>query len=143
MTDWQQNGRKPHWRTWQRPSTRSKRPSKKGKFGKGETEGDIKDWAAGIEPVLSQADACNKELTNQIEQIDRDLKQANALHEHKQAIELEEEKIKLKQEAAERAHAEQLEFERKRLELQQQQHAQTRPETQYRANSGAVESQNW
>ena len=82
-------------------------------------------------------DECNKELANQIEQIDRNLKQANALHKHKQAIELEEEKIKLQQEAAERAHAEQLEFERKRLKLQQQ-HAQTRPETQYGANSGAV-----
>ena len=90
-----------------------------------------------IEVVLSQADKCNKELANQIEQIDRNLKLANALHEHKQAIEPEEEKIKLQQEAAERANGEQLGFEQKRLKLQQQ-HAQTRPETQYGANSGAV-----
>ena len=52
--------------------------------------------------------------------IDRDFKQATAFHEHKQAIELEEEKLRVRQKATERAHAEvQLHFERKRFELQQ------------------------
>ena len=96
------------------------------KFGKGEIEEVVKEWASEIEAVLSQADKCTKELDCQIEQIDRDLKQSHALHEHKQAIELEEEKIKLQQEAAERAHAEQLDFERKKLELHQR-NAQTKP----------------
>ena len=106
------------------------------KFGKGETEADIKEWAAETEAVLSQADNCAKELAKQIEQIDRDLKQANAFHEHKQALELKEDKFKLQQEATERAHAEQLEFQRKRLELQQ--HAQTKPNTQDGANVDAM-----
>ena len=85
------------------------------KFGKGETEEVVKEWASEIDAVLSQADKCTKELDCQIEQIDRDLKQSHAVHKHKQAFELEEEKIKLQQEAAERAHAE-LDFERKKLE---------------------------
>ena len=58
-------------------------------------------------------------MTNRIQMIARDLKQANPFQEHKQAIELEEEKLRVLQEATERAHAEQLDFERKRLELQQ------------------------
>ena len=73
------------------------------KFGKGEAEETIKEWTQEIEAVLSQADECTKELSNQIKQIDRDLKRANAIQEHKQAIGPEEEKIKLQQVAAERS----------------------------------------
>ena len=53
--------------------------------------------------------------------IDRDLKQATAFHEQKQAIGLEEEKLRVQQKATERAtfRSIQLDFERKRLELQQ------------------------
>ena len=90
------------------------------KFSKGETVENVRQWAVDIEDIIGQADQCVKELTNQLETINRDAKLASALQEHKEAMALEEEKIKLKQAATERAHTESLEFERKRLELQQQ-----------------------
>ena len=94
------------------------------KFVNGEDEESVQEWASGIEEVVNQADECIRELTRQIEQIDRNLKHATALYEHKREIELEREKLKQKQEAVERAHAEELEFEKKKLELKQ---AQTEP----------------
>ena len=94
------------------------------KFVNGEDEESVQEWASGIEEVVNQADECMRELTRQIEQIDRNLKHATALYEHKREIELEREKLRQKQEAVERAHAEELEFEKKKLELKQ---AQTKP----------------
>ena len=57
------------------------------KFSKGEEEEDIQAWAKEIEDVLGEADRCMTELTKQITGIDRELRDANAFHEHKQAIE--------------------------------------------------------
>ena len=94
------------------------------KFINGEDEQSVQEWASGIEEVVNQSDECMRELTRQIEQIDRNLKHATALYEHKREIELESEKLRQKQEAVERAHAEKLEFERKKLESKQ---AQTEP----------------
>ncbi|KAK2546733.1 hypothetical protein P5673_033632 [Acropora cervicornis] len=94
------------------------------KFVNGEDEESVQEWSSGIEEIVNQADECMRELTSQIEQIDRNLKHASALHEHKREIELEREKLRQKQEAVERAHAEELEFEKKKLELKQ---VQTEP----------------
>ncbi|KAK2558157.1 hypothetical protein P5673_019741, partial [Acropora cervicornis] len=76
------------------------------KFVNGEDEESVQEWSSGIEEIVNQADECMRELTSQIEQIDRNLKHASALHEHKREIELEREKLRQKQEAVERAHAE-------------------------------------
>ena len=94
------------------------------KFVNGEDEESVQEWTSGVEEIVNQADECMRELTRQIEQIDRNLKHATALHEHKREIELEREKLRQKQEAVERAHAEELEFEKKKLELKQ---VQTEP----------------
>ena len=89
------------------------------KFVNGEDEESVQEWSSGIEEIVNQADECMRELTGQIEQIDRNLKHATALHEHKREIELEREKLRRKQETVERAHAEELEFEKTKLELKQ------------------------
>ncbi|XP_068741885.1 uncharacterized protein [Montipora capricornis] len=96
------------------------------KFVNGEDEESVQEWVSGIEESSceSSADECMRELTRQIEQIDRNLKHATALYEHKREIELEREKLRQKQEAVELAHAEELEFEKKKMELKQ---AQTEP----------------
>ena len=46
-----------------------------------------------------------RELTRQIEQIDRNLKHTAALYEHKRDLELEREKLRQKEEAVERAQS--------------------------------------
>ena len=102
----------------------SKESIEEKKFVNGEDEESVQEWASGIEEVVNQADECMRELTRQIEQIDRNLKHATALYEHKREIELEREKLRQKQEAVERAHAEELELEKKKKELKQ---AQTEP----------------
>ncbi|KAK2561205.1 hypothetical protein P5673_015673 [Acropora cervicornis] len=76
------------------------------KFVNDEDEESVQEWSSGIEEIVNQADECMRELTSQIEQIDRNLKHASALHEHKREIELEREKLRQKQEAVERALAE-------------------------------------
>ena len=94
------------------------------KFVNSEDEESAQEWASGIEKVVDQADKCMREFTRQIEQIDRSLKHATALYEHKGEIELERDKMRQKQEAVEQAHAEELEFEKKKVQLKQ---AQTEP----------------
>ena len=66
------------------------------KFVNGEDEESVQEWTSGIEEVVNQADECIRELTRKIE---RNLKHATALHEHKREIHLEREKLRQKQEA--------------------------------------------
>ena len=109
------------------------------KFSKGEDEETVQKWAADVVEAVDEADKCMRQLANQIEQIDRQLRHETALFEHKQAIALEREKMMQKQEAIERAHAEELEFEKKKLDLQQaQQQAQTKPTETAGATSEVV-----
>ena len=77
-----------------------------------------------IEQVFNEGDACIRELAEQIEQIDRNLKHATVLYEHNREVEQEKKKMVQQQEAINRGHAEELEFEKKKLELKQ---AQTEP----------------
>ena len=77
-----------------------------------------------IEQVFNKGDDCIRELAERIEQIDRNLKHATVLYEHKREVELEKEKIVQQQEAINRAHAEELEFEKKKFKLKQ---ARTEP----------------
>ena len=92
------------------------------KFTNGEEA--VQEWADEIEQVVNEGDACIRELAERIEQIDRNLKHATVLYEHKREVELEKEKMVQQEEAIDRAHAEELEFERKKLELKP---AQTEP----------------
>ena len=94
------------------------------KFTNGEDDEAVQEWADEIEQVVNEGDACIRELAERIEQIDRNLKHATVLYEHKREVELEKEKMVQQEEAINRAHAEKLEFERKKLELKQ---AQTEP----------------
>ena len=60
-------------------------------------------------------------MAEQIEQIDRNLKHATALYEHKRVVELEKEKMVQKQEGINRAHVEEFGIWKKKLELKQAQ----------------------
>ena len=60
-------------------------------------------------------------MAEQSEQIDRNLKHATALYEHKRVVELEKEKMVQKQEGINRAHVEEFGIWKKKLELKQAQ----------------------
>ena len=94
------------------------------KFANCEYDEAVQEWANEIEKVVNEGDACIRELAERIEQIDRNLKHATVLYEHKREVELEKEKMVQQQEAINRAHAEELEFEKKKLKLKQ---ARTEP----------------
>ena len=94
------------------------------KFANCEDDQAVLEWANEIEKVVNEGDACIRELAERIEQIDRNLKHATVLYEHKREVELEKEKIVQQQEAINRAHAEELEFEKKKFKLKQ---ARTEP----------------
>ena len=89
------------------------------KFTNGGEDETVKEWADEIKRVVNEGNACIRELAEQIEQIDRNLKHATVLYEHKREIDLEKEKMVQQQEAINRAHAEELEFEKKKLEREQ------------------------
>ena len=94
------------------------------KFANCEDDQAVQEWANKIEKIINEGDTCIRELAKRIEQIDRNLKHATVLYEHKREVELEKEKIVQQQEAVNRAHAEELEFEKKKLKLKQ---ARTEP----------------
>ena len=94
------------------------------KFANFEDDQAVQEWANKIEKIVNEGDTCIRELAKRIEQIDRNLKHATVLYEHKREVELEKEKIVQQQEAINRAHAEELEFEKKKFKLKQ---ARTEP----------------
>ena len=91
------------------------------KFAEGEDEQAVQEWTEEFEESVDEADKCMRELASKIELMARKLKHEAVVFEHKQAIALENEKIKQQREAKERGYAEELAFEQKKLELQQAQ----------------------
>ena len=93
------------------------------KFANCEDDQAVQECANKIEKIVNEGDTCIRELAKRIEQIDRNLKHATVLYEHKREVELEKEIVQ-QQEAINRAHAEELEFEKKKFKLKQ---ARTEP----------------
>ena len=63
------------------------------KFTNGEDDEAVQEWADEIDRVVNEGDACIGELAERMEEIDRNLKHATVLYEHKREVELEKEKM--------------------------------------------------
>ena len=71
-------------------------------FAEGKDDQAVQERAEEFEELVDAGDKCMRQLASKIEQIDRKSKHEAIIFEHKQAIALENEKIKQQREAKER-----------------------------------------
>ncbi len=94
-----------------------------GMFTKGDTEEQVKDWAAEMETLLAQADQCVRKITKELKDMQLAAEEATTFQEQQKKLEFEklltEQKLKQEQQAAQEKMELELEYQQKLKDVQE------------------------
>ena len=94
-----------------------------GMFTKGDTEEQVKDWAAETETLLAQADQCVRKITKELKDMQLAAEEATTFQEQQKKLEFEklltEQKLKQEQQAAQGKMELELEYQQKLKDVQE------------------------
>ena len=94
-----------------------------GMFTKGDTEEQVKDWAAETETLLAQADQCVRKITKELKDMQLAAEEATTFQEQQKKLEFEklltEQKLKQEQQAAQEKMELELEYQQKLKDVQE------------------------